>query len=124
MALHFAAEVSAAQLKLGLYAAFALLCVLFVAHRVWIYLRLRHVQGPLTASLWKGWMLRHTLSGCMNLELKKVCDRYGKCCHLSTVRPSFLPSFLLLTILIRLTAVIPSGSLIRPYPQKQLTELY
>jgi hypothetical protein len=54
------------------------LSTLFVAHRFWIWYRLSHVPGPLSASLWKGWMLRHTLSGRMNLELKKVCDQYGE----------------------------------------------
>jgi hypothetical protein len=54
------------------------LCTIFAAHRFWIWYRLSHVPGPLSASLWKGWMLRHTLSGRMNLELKKVCDQYGE----------------------------------------------
>lgn len=39
--------------------------------------RLRHIPGPLSASLWRGWMMRHTLAGNMNLELKRVCDEYG-----------------------------------------------
>jgi hypothetical protein len=64
------------SVKLSLLLA---LCALFVAHRFWIWYRLSHVPGPLSASLWKGWMLRHTLSGRMNLELKTVCDQYGEC---------------------------------------------
>jgi hypothetical protein len=64
------------SVKLSLLLA---LCALFVAHRFWIWYRLSHVPGPLSASLWKGWMLRHTLSGRMNLELKQVCDQYGEC---------------------------------------------
>jgi hypothetical protein len=63
------------DLKLGFLLG---LFTLFVAHRFWIWYRLSHVPGPLSASLWKGWMLRHTLSGRMNLELKKVCDQYGE----------------------------------------------
>lgn len=39
--------------------------------------RLRHIPGPFSASLWRGWMMRHTLAGNMNLELKRVCDEYG-----------------------------------------------
>lgn len=63
------------DLKLGFLLG---LFTLFVAYRFWIWYRLSHVPGPLSASLWKGWMLRHTLSGRMNLELKKVCDQYGE----------------------------------------------
>lgn len=54
--------------------------VSFVSQTLWAWSRLRHVPGPISASLWKGWMLRHTLSGRMNLELKKVCDQYGELC--------------------------------------------
>jgi hypothetical protein len=54
------------------------LLLAFVAGRVWSWYRLRHIPGPLSASLWKGWMLRHNMSGRMNLALKDVCDQYGE----------------------------------------------
>jgi len=34
----------------------------------------------------RGWMLRHTLSGRMNLGLKKVCNQYGEFCRLFYLR--------------------------------------
>lgn len=54
------------------------LCAAYIAQKFWQWYRLRHVPGPLWAGISRGWMLRHTLAGNMNLKLKEVCDDYGK----------------------------------------------
>jgi hypothetical protein len=48
--------------------------------------RLRHIPGLLEASLWKGWRLRHVMSGEMCWKIKEVVDEYGE--------PFFLFKFL------------------------------
>ena len=77
MALLFAEGIALVKAHVIL-SIFVAVIISFVSQTFWAWSRLRHVPGPTSASLWKGWMLRHTLSGRMNLELKKVCDQYGE----------------------------------------------
>ncbi len=53
----------------------------YVVREFWSWYRLRHIPGPFAASIWRGWMLRHTLTGQLNYELKKVTDQYGEPTH-------------------------------------------
>lgn len=74
-------DIYAMSLSLSLAIA---LCAALVARQFWVWYRLSHIPGPFSASLSKGWLLRHTLSGRMNLELKKACDQYGESAFLKS----------------------------------------
>ena len=54
------------------------LCTAYIAQKAWQWYRLSHIPGPFWAGISRGWMLRHTLAGNMNLELKNVVDKYGE----------------------------------------------
>jgi hypothetical protein len=62
-----------------------------VAHRLYRYARLRHIPGPLLASLSSLWTLRLTLAYDSHLQLDKLCRKYGMraLSFATTIIPSF-----------------------------------
>ncbi|KAI1324777.1 cytochrome P450 [Xylariaceae sp. FL0255] len=50
---------------------------LFLAHWVWAWFRLRHVPGPVLASVSSAWMVRKSLSGQLHIHLREVSEKYG-----------------------------------------------
>jgi hypothetical protein len=53
------------------------LILLEVGRRFYSWYRLSHIPGPKYASVSRLWMIRHTLSGKLNLALKDATDKYG-----------------------------------------------
>lgn len=51
-----------------------------VCQRVWLWYRLRHINGPFWASITDGWLIRKTWRGETFPELGRVCQKYGNLC--------------------------------------------
>ena len=58
------------------------LCLgLFTIASLRSYLRLRHIPGPLIASLTDWWWVQKSISGKGHLAISDLCDRYGTDAH-------------------------------------------
>jgi hypothetical protein len=66
------------------------LTILFVTYEITqtfrSWYRLRHIEGPFSASLSKWWLNRAIPSGKMHLRFWEVCNKYGKLDTKLTIR--------------------------------------
>jgi hypothetical protein len=59
-------------------AAALLLLTAWVARSTWSWYRLRHIPGPVLASVSAAWMIRKISSGRFHEHMCKVSDQYGE----------------------------------------------
>lgn len=71
-------SLSSIMASTSVVAVLTILIVAFIANRVYIWYRLRHIPGPASAGFSMWWMLSNTMKGHMHLSLYDVCEEYGR----------------------------------------------
>lgn len=58
-----------------------LIAALYLATKIYVWYRLRHIPGPLSAGFSKWWLIRSHASGRTHLDLAVVTEKFGTLTH-------------------------------------------